>query len=332
MNTSAPASAASGQHRELALIDQRLEGPRGPLARLVLDLTLYLDEFGTNLLDNVIDQYEDLCPAAQRRLYFIDEALHWAPIDDPVWTDAARNAAQRGQTRPHLQSARQRVEDRREFAFGLWDGRDLNAPGGSWNLAIRRVRVADDRCLGFIRVLVPARVGPSLLQKMVLRLCDTVPFLSGHAGWALSYDVWRSESAFDAMYAVAKRFLGVDIEYLSSTLPTMAEWLKGTGWLTMLGSRWCQHAAVSSAVNQWISRADGTADAVACGHGRVLIAGTEPGWGDRHRSASDVESQATLARALSQYTLTDASPFPGRRFSEPMQTSAWLRRFVDHEW
>ncbi len=332
MNATAPAPAVSGQDRVLALVDQRLETTRGPLARLVLDLTLYLDEFGTDLLDRVIDQYEELCPAAERRLYSIDEALHWASIGEPVWTDAARSAAQRGQTRPHLQAARQRIEDRRAFAFGLWDGRELNAPGGSWNLAIRRVRVADNRCLGFIRVLVPARAGPSLLQQMVLHLCDTVPFLSGHAGWAFSYDVWRSESAFDAMYAVAKRFLGVDIEYLSSTLPKMAESLKGTGWLTMLGSRWCQHPAVSSAVNHWISRADGTAHAVACGYGRVLVAGTGPGWGDRHRSASDVASQAALARALSPYTLTDASAFPGRRFAEPMQTSAWLRRFVDHGW
>jgi hypothetical protein len=166
-----------------------------------------------------------------------------------------------------------------------------------------------------------------ILRTVAIAIADNVELYSGHGGLVFVYDPWLKEDAFDAIYAQARRFWGIDVEDLNGTLPLMKEGIKGINWITLLGSEFASRPEIGEALRGLAAKPQVMIE--ACQHGTVLIAGSEPVVGDQHRPDRSLDPYYAVAQALMQLFLTDHPDFSGERFIRNGNTVGWIRRFID---
>jgi hypothetical protein len=292
-------------------------------AKVMLDLTLYLQGPSVQELDFLVDWFARMAPAGRIAKYKIAEHPYWVPLSKPVLTASGRAAAQAGRSLPYLEPARNRVREGRAFEVGFWDGRSIDDVDGSWSFNCTRVHLRSRGLFSFVRILVPLQTDPAVLMRAACILADNVEFISGHGGLVFTYDPRLKIDAMDHIYARARRFWGIDVEDLNVTLPLTRQAIKGVGWLTLLGKQFVTPALAE--------RLQGLSDVVCQQHrqGFVCIAGTEPTPCDRHRPDSGVDPLFTLARALAPMYLDAHPDFTGERFIQHGNTLGWIRRFIE---
>jgi len=168
---------------------------------------------------------------------------------------------------------------------------------------------------------------PNILLDAALSIADNVPLRSGHGGLVFVYEPLLMEDAFDAIFARARRFWGVDIEHMNGTLPLSATGIKSINWLTLVGRGFASRPEIemglgSLAETQMVASRQRR-------HARVLIAGPQPVAGDQNRPDSSLAPYVAVAEALKPLFLEDHPDFPGERFVVTGSTMEWIRRFLD---
>jgi hypothetical protein len=189
-------------------------------SKVMQDLTAYLVGPSEQELEYLIDLYESVCPPDRMVDYKIGEIEYWAAIARPELTASGRAAAAAGINRPYLEPVRQRIRDGRAFEIQFWDGRPIDDPEGSWSFSCRRIHLRSTGLHTFVRILMPLNANPEILRTAAIAIAENVELYSGHCGLVFVYDPWFKEDALDAIYALARRFWGVDlVEDLNETLP-----------------------------------------------------------------------------------------------------------------
>lgn len=304
---------------------------RSKHVKLLWDLTIYLTAPDEGTLEVLLDVHERSCEQRDRSLYLIAETLQWESIHEPVLTDCGRLAAAHGDPRAYVAPLCQRLKEARPFTLGFWDERTIDDPDGSRSFSFQGVKGPDSKVRSFVRFLLPLGVSFNLMRDLAASIAAKLPFLSGHGGLSFVYDPWYADLAFDAIYAGARRFWGVDIEYLNATLPAMDHSIKGVSWLTMLGSTMAADSRAAPALAGLRGGGHDQIELLEFAYGSVILAGMRPGAGDRHRGAADIAPLVALAKALQPLIVDKHPDFPGGRFAENGNTVGWLRRFVEPE-
>lgn len=297
--------------------------------RLLWDLTIYLSPPNADSLEVLLDIHERSCESRDRSWYVIPEILQWTLVHEPSLTESGRMAAARGDGRAWLEPLRQRLRAGRPFSLGFWDGRPFDDPEGSRSFSFQGVKGPDGKPCSFVRFLLPLTAPLDLMRYLATSVADQLPFVSAHGGLTFAYEPWNVDLAFDEIYAGARRFLGVDIEFLGVTLSEMDRYIKGVSWITMLGNVMATDDRVAPALAKLRGDGHSQIEFVELRHGSMFVAGALAGVGDRHSAATDLVPQVKLARALRPLMIDKAADFPGNRFAENGNTVGWLHRFVE---
>jgi hypothetical protein len=293
----------------------------------MIDLTVYLIGPSERELELLIQLYESICPADRLVNYKIDEFDYWVPLAQPELTATGRLAAMAGIKRPHLEPVRRRIADGRTFELQLWDGRAIDDSEGSWSFTCRRIHRRSTGLHAFTRLLIPLHADLHILSKAAIDIATSVRFYSGHGGLVFVYNPWFKEDAFDAIYARARRFWGIDVEDLNDTLPLMNKGIKGVNWVTLLGRCFALKAEIQSSLRLLQNTPDVTVTHLQ--HGIVLVAGGEPVVGDRNRPDHSLNPYYAVAKVLKPLFLHVHPDFPSERFIKNGNTLGWIRRFIE---
>ena len=177
----------------------------------------------------------------------------------------------------------------------------------------------------FYRFEFEWNVEPERIKQFACGLLDIVECLSGTAGYVFQGRPRGSKarSSFNEIYALGRRYWGVEVQDLDSTLKHARQGYKCVSWLTMIGAKL---AAGSDAIT--------TAQGVAYAHeqrrgGWLLQAAATPSIGDRNRF-EPMDGYVALATALEPLQMPTHEAFgdgTGSRWTE-QNTLAWLRRFT----
>jgi hypothetical protein len=295
------------------------------VAKVMLDLTVYLAGPNEQELEYLVEWYERRCPADRLVKYSIAEIMVWSRLEHAHLTASARAAAAAGDRRPYVEPVRRRVREGRAFDLMFWDGRRIEDPHGSWSFSCRRIHLRRSGLHAFVRVLVPLSTDPTLLVEAAGELAEHVAFRSGHGGLVFVYDPWRKTSALDAIYALSRRFWGIDVEDLNGTLPLTANGIKGVNWITLVGKRFSSEAGIDISD---LARHPGIR-VRHHPHGDVIVAGPEPMAGDQNRPDATLQPYYAVAGALKPAFLTVHPDFPSERFIANGNTLGWIRRLIE---
>ncbi|MGF9759339.1 type VI immunity family protein [Microvirga sp. 0TCS3.31] len=293
----------------------------------MLDLTVYLDGPEEREFEYLIDLYEAICPPDRLLKFKIAELPIWSRIANPMLTMRGRAAAKVGIRRPYFEPSRERIRQGRAFEAQYWDGLEIEEPDGSWNYNCQRTHLRSRGLFAFARILAPLHTDPNILRTAALAIAEHVPLYSGHGGLVFVYEPSLLEDAFEAIYARARRFWGVDIEHMNGTLPLTKMGIKGVNWITLVGRKFASTVEVSAALT---NLAEVQAVTVAQRkNATVFIAGSHPMPGDQHRPDRSLDPYYAIAQALKPLFLYEHPDFPGERFVNNGNTVGWIRRFID---
>ncbi len=295
-----------------------------PLVKVELDITAYLNQVELADLDFVLGWFERLSAPEPSRFYAISELSVWSALARPRLTIQGRAAAARGEPRPWLATIRARIAAGRPFRFSLWNGDLLQTRF----LSFQRVRTEDDGVLRtFVRSTVPVTVDTARLHAAAVELCDTLAIRSGHAGLSFGYDSDRKYDAFTALYPLARRYWGIDVEALTETLAHTDASIKGISWLTLLGSHYVESAPLFDV----FELARTTPEVRVSRHRRAVLvqAGAKPTPGDIHLSGPDLDPLFAVGTSLDPLIIEDGVTFSGDGFIDNDNTMGWFHRFAD---
>lgn len=296
------------------------------LARLRLDLTVYLKAPSEEELEALIRIYESVCPKGRLVKYAIAELPGWFDIARPVLTDSGKVAAAAAKRHPYFEPSRRRLRDGRAFVVGLWDGRPIEDPTGDWDFNCRALLVRETGRHAFARIVVPLETDPNLLLQLAVTIADTVQIDFGHGGLTLAYDPRVIGAAFDGIYALTRRFWGVDVEYLTATLPIAKQGIKSVNWLTILGRERMNASGVETELGS-VSSAGVVVDPRR--NAVLFVAGPQPVAGDQNHPDTTLKPYVAVAKALERLFLKDHPDFPGNKFVNNGNTVGWMRRFLE---
>jgi hypothetical protein len=296
------------------------------VCKVMQDLTVYPVGPTLNELDAMLDLFHALAPPASLSKYKIDEHELWVALAQPDLTASGRAADARGAWMPWFEPTRQRLACGRGFEAGLWDGREIDDPLGSWSFTCRGILLRETGRHVFARFLVPLETDCDVLRRAASAVADRVALHSGHGGLVFVYDPWHKETALDQIYALARRYWGIDIEDLNRTLPLMHQSIKAVNWLTVVGRGFAAQPAVAAQIAD-LPRSG--VDLTQCAHATVLIAGAEPTAGDRHRSNGNLNQYIAVAQALEPLFPAAVPDFSSQRFIDNGNSLGWVRRFIE---
>lgn len=296
-------------------------------SRVVLDLTVYLAGPSERELAFLVDFYESLCPPGGMARYQVSESPWWVRVTTPRLTASGRAAAAAGVRRPYLETIRRRVREGRAFDVQFWDGRDIDDPDSCWSFRCGRIHRQTSGLHAFVRILMPLKTDFEILVTAARRVADNVELYSGHAGLVFGYDPWLAEDAFDAIYAQARRFWGVDVEDLPGTLPLMREAIKGLNWLTLVGTQFAVGPAMRASLAGLAKVPYVAIDERK--HAVVLMAGPRPVGGDHNRPDDSLAPYHAIAEALEPLFVKAHPDFPSERWFDNGNTLRWIHRFIE---
>lgn len=301
------------------------------LCKLTLDLTLYLTGPTLEEFEYLVDIYHRLCPRERLQQYAIMETPYWLPVTNPTLTMSGRAAANAGRLRPYLEPVRNRIREGRGFRLHYWDGHDINNPAGCWSFTCARVHKKSSGHHTYVQFMLPLSESPQVLEQLAVQLAEHIGFYSGHGGLSFTYNSQNKYTAFDAIYASARRFWGIDIENLNGTLLQMQTSIKGISWLTLLGTPFLNseetplQLAAFSAIDQVLVRQQK--------QGALIRIGNQPDPLDQHRPTSIMQSYRAAATLLDALYVQAHPDFEGYRFIDNGNTMGWVRRFIEpQEW
>jgi hypothetical protein len=295
--------------------------------RVMLDLTVYLIGPSVPELERLLDIYEAACPKGRLAKYTTGELPDWYPVSSPVLTDSGEVAAKAGIKRPYFEPSRRHINAGRGFKLGYWDGRPISDPEGSWSFSCGAVLLEDEGIRGVARVLMPLDTELGVLRKLAADFADAARFHAGHGGLVFVYHPEMKEPAFDEIYALGRRYWGIDIEDLDATMPFSGDGIKDVNWVTMVGTGWLKDGQVETGIGALRGSTAVSVDPHA--HGVVLVAGQQPVVGDQNRPDRSLDPYVAVAKALEPLFLTEHPDFDGVKFPTNDNTLGWIRRFIE---
>lgn len=295
-------------------------------SKVVLDLTVYLKGPSEPELEFLIDYYESLCPLGGMVKYSISELQSWRRVANAHLTASGRAAAA-GIKRPYLEPVRKRLRDGRAFDVQFWDGRDIDDPDGCWSFRCARIHRRSSGLHAFVRFLLPLAADFKILLAAARKVADHVECYSGHGGLVFGYDPGLAEDAFDAIYAQARRFWGVDVEDLPGTLPLITDGIKGVNWLTLVGTQFASGPKIQASLTDLAQAPNVTIDQRK--YATVVIAGPRPVEGDQHRPDKSLDPYYAVAKALEPLFIKAHPDFSSEQWVKNGNTIGWIRRFIE---
>jgi len=196
---------------------------------------------------------------------------------------------------------------------------------GLWAVPFKKYLV------GAIRVVLPANfrmVGDEDLQDVALDLVSKMNFHSGYCGYGINWDPggrYRTISR-RVLGKLARRFPGLDLTDIFSSLMAVPFGIVRINWLTFLGSTILE---MLGGIDNLRGRlAGGDTELVETSGGLMIKGGSEPGIGDVNRFEM-LESYHVVGRALSTVRSDRHPPFLGsaRRQIDAEISETWLRYF-----
>lgn len=296
-------------------------------AKLMLDLTLYLAGPSESEFEFLFDLYESICPPDSVIRYSIEELPYWPFVRKPDLTQSGRVASAAKTRRPYFEPERIRIREGRAFKAALWDGKPIGDSNGSWSFTCIAILLRSTGSHAFARLLAPLSTGPGVLHKTARALAANVSFYSGHGGLVFAYDPWLKEGAFDDIYAMARRYWGIDIEDLNGTLPLMKSGIKAVSWLTLIGNPFLP--VIQEGLTGLASVPQVTLERLE--HGTLVLAGSSPIPGDQNHPDQSLNPYFAIASTLRPLFLTHHPDFSGERFVKNHNTVSWIRRFIEPE-
>ncbi|MEP6653921.1 MAG: type VI immunity family protein [Myxococcales bacterium] len=171
----------------------------------------------------------------------------------------------------------------------------------------------------FFRFEWPWDTAADVVAPFVKEVADLVPFLSGNAGYILSTRPFDPE-AHDHMYAVARRYWGIEAWNLDSTVKYVLEGYKCPTWLTLIGDRLLEKISTRGTLETALHLA------TRCATGTIFRTRQEPAFIDRNR-VENYDNEKRVAEALLPLQIRTHEPFGGTRWT-PETTLEWLYRFT----
>jgi hypothetical protein len=185
---------------------------------------------------------------------------------------------------------------------------------------------ADSADPGYVRLLLPARFGCAESSlSLALSLAAGIDFISGTAGFAVS--MRRDYSATKVggdVYALSRRFKGVDFGKPHMFASHIAEGLKSVNWLTFLGTQAVANCGGATMLEAGASLAPLKVHKLS--RGIALQAGELPILGDVNRRESlDAYRAANSILLGSRFPLESLNGYDGIGGEE--NTVDWITRF-----
>lgn len=184
----------------------------------------------------------------------------------------------------------------------------------------------------YLRILFPRNIieqhGRNSFLEWICNMLAPVPYYSAHLGYTLGTSTLLQVSPFstlmnERLYAVGKRFLGVEIEKPHLENYEMKKFTRSPGWVTFLSNDLLVQVGGIESLKKSLQ---GDFGYMATKFGGGIRAGELPQVGDRNRQENALVEQRALAGKLEPLY----SPMPAKLFSnkEHEETLAWLRRLL----
>jgi hypothetical protein len=199
------------------------------------------------------------------------------------------------------------------WGYGFDDGQEFDG----WLFMFHGYRPASEPGrAGFFRFEFPWHVDQASVKAFAVELVDTVPFVSGFAGYMFKPAVDEPDS-YDTMYALCRRYWGIEAWNLDVSVCHLREAYLSVNWLTLIGSALGRRAP--GALEAARARAVAVRDAA---NGTVLLASDHAVLGDRN-AGERMDGYHAIGEAL---LLTSFESFGGRRWTDE-NSLAWVQRF-----
>jgi hypothetical protein len=178
--------------------------------------------------------------------------------------------------------------------------------------------VTEARKASFFRFEWPWNWDPQEIAAFATSLADTVPFLSGTGGYIISARPFNTY-AYGRMYALCRRYLGLEAWNLDKTVNFVRRGYKCPSWLTLIGHRLLeqprdQEVTLESVRNYAVERA----------HGLVFQSRPRPQFIDGNRREPHA-GETAIANALLPLQIVEHEDFGGPYWEG--NTMKWLYRF-----
>lgn len=228
---------------------------------------------------------------------------------------------------PWTTATRQTFEDKklpalrrhRDWGYGFADDQEVD----SWLFMFHGARPQSepDRA-SFFRFDFPWDIDPAFLLELALAVAGVAPYRSGFAGPYFQIRIQEEAPSLDHMYALARRYWGIEAHHLDVTSWHMRHGIKCVNWLTLIG------APLIAAHPDELRRARAAAFAAhETRYGLVLQAEERPRVIDRNLN-EPLGGYAAVAGALRPLQVEDHAGFGGDRWTDD-ETRRYLRRFTD---
>lgn len=172
----------------------------------------------------------------------------------------------------------------------------------------------------FFRFEFPWNINQFEVRQFAFDVAKLVPFESGFGGYFFKPAIEVPES-YDKMYAICRRFWGVEAWNLDITVNYVLEGYKSINWLTLIGdslrARMPEVLQEAKSVATYFSETP---------HGVVLQAAEHALIGDRNLS-ENMSGYVNIAQALLPLQITTYGSFGGERWDEESSLN-WIRRFT----
>jgi hypothetical protein len=178
----------------------------------------------------------------------------------------------------------------------------------------------------FFRFEFPWNVDQNEVKEFAISVASCVPFLSGFSGYFFKPAVHEPES-YDKMYAVCRRFWGIDAWNLDMIVHYMLNGYSSINWLTFIGNALIESIPDSAKTLQ--EAKDVSLQSSTTKYGTVLQSTKNALLGDRNLQ-DDMSGYIAIAQALLPLQIKEFGSFGGERWDEDNSFN-WLRRFTHPE-
>lgn len=215
-------------------------------------------------------------------------------------------------------------------AIWLKDGQSIADAGNNLFNLFGRDRGSREHDSNYLRILFPHDLlnGVSVDEFLgwIIEMLGDLPYHSGHLGYTLGTSNLLQVSPYstpmnERLYAVGKRFLGVEIERPHLENYDAAKYVRSPSWVTFLSK---DALAAIGGLASLQKTLKGDFGYLATTRGVAIRAGALPQLGDRNRQGDALPEQRLLSKKLEPLY----SPVPAILFAnkEDEETLAWLRR------
>ncbi|HJL19800.1 MAG TPA: DUF3396 domain-containing protein [Sandaracinaceae bacterium LLY-WYZ-13_1] len=294
-----------------------LDADRGlPVVRVAKGLTVYFDDgvhWSASAATELFDAF--LTRADRDRLsWFTTSMMHrWQSLRPEELPGL----------REQLVADRVLARVRHLFTFEVADAR--MAPV----LAFRyhEIDAARARHAGWLQLLFPRAFSGDELLALMLEIGQLHPVCCASAGWVASVAPGLGGTAFDGLYGMCKRYLGLDVAVPERGCRRARSFLPSPAWLTLLGPSVLRPEETTRIIDHPFQHPGIRTFRLA--GGLLLQAGAAPELGDGNLMELPV-AMAEVAQVLDPWIDPRPIPFDGR-WSEGDSMHAWVHRFASLE-